>query len=103
MRNTDHYWGKIRILDEAKRKYYRGKIRIFGKNIHPCLERLEVVEGEETEGRLAGVEDYEDMLGLGRDEAGRGQTLFAALQTRVESPELQTGGQAGLHHQLLDD
>ena len=36
------------------------------------LESLEVVEGEETERRLAGVEDYEDMLGLGRDEASHG-------------------------------
>ena len=24
------------ILDVAKRKYYWGKIRIFGKNIYPC-------------------------------------------------------------------
>ena len=66
-------------------------------------ESLEVVEGEETVWRLRGVEDEEDLLGQGRGEAGHGEALLAALQTGVESPEAQTGGEAGLHHQLLDD
>ena len=35
-------------------------------------ESLEVLEGEETDWRLGGVEDEEDVLSLGGDEAGHG-------------------------------
>ena len=57
MRNTVHYYGKIRILEKhcpllwkdkdfrgsleeilpwKDKDFLHGKIRIFGKNIHPC-------------------------------------------------------------------